>query len=104
MRTAPFGRAVGGAGIPGAPPRPPSLTGMVDCKSQLDSQAMAYITSIDNRRLEIADELTGLALEFSHFRHDMKTKEYKILNDPSLEIGAAEISHKHTRAGDGEIG
>ncbi len=86
MRTAPFGGPVGGAGIPGAPPRPPSLAGMVDCKSQLDSQSMAYITTIDNRRVEIADELTGLALGFSHFRHDMKTKEYKILNDPSREV------------------
>ncbi len=86
MRTAPTGGPVGGVGIPGAPPRPPSLTGMADCKSQLDSQAMAYITTIDGRRVEIADELTGLALGFSHFHHDMKTKEYPILNDPSREV------------------
>jgi hypothetical protein len=86
FRTAPNGGAVGGAGMPGGPPRPPSLTGMVDCKSQLDSQSMAYISTIDNRRVEIADEQTGLALGFSHFHHDMKTKEYKILNDPSREV------------------
>jgi hypothetical protein len=35
--------------------------------------------------VEIADELTGLALGFSHFHHDMKTKEYRILNDPGRE-------------------
>jgi hypothetical protein len=86
MRTAPFGGAVGGAGIPGAPPRPPSLVGMHDCKSQLDSQSMAYITSIDHRRVEIADELTGLALGFSHFRHAMTEKEYRIVNDPSRQV------------------
>jgi hypothetical protein len=86
MRTAPFGGPVGGAGIPGGPPRPPSLVGMHDCKSQLDSQSMAYISTIDNRRVEIADELTGLALGFSHFRHDMKTKQYPIVNDPSRQV------------------
>jgi len=85
MRTAPFGGPVGGAGIPGGPQRPPSLVGMHDCKSQLDSQSMAYISTIDNRRVEIADELTGLALGFSHFHHDMKTTEYRILNDPGRE-------------------
>jgi hypothetical protein len=86
MRTAPNGGPVGGAGMPGAPPRPPSLVGMVDCKSQLDSQAMSYISVIDDRRVEIADEQTGLALGFSHFKHEMKSKEYKILNDPSREV------------------
>jgi hypothetical protein len=86
MRTAPFGGVIPGPGIPGAPPRPPSLVGMQDCKSQLDSQAMAYITSIDNRRVEIADEVTGLALGFSHFRHAMTAKEYKIVNDPAREV------------------
>jgi hypothetical protein len=86
MRTAPFGGVVPGLGIPGATPRPPGLVGMNDCKSQLDSQSMAYISTIDNRRVEIADELTGLALGFSHFRHDMKQKEFKIVNDPGREV------------------
>jgi len=86
MRTAPFGGVIPGPGIPGAPPRPPSLVGMQDCKSQLDSQTMAYIDTIDNRRVELADELTGLALGFSHFHHSMTQKEYKIVNDPSREV------------------
>jgi hypothetical protein len=85
MRTAPNGGVVGGSGMPGAPVRPPSLVGMQDCKSQLDSQTFTYITAIDNRRVEIADELTGLAIGFSHFRHEMKQKEFKILNDPSRQ-------------------
>jgi hypothetical protein len=86
MRTAPFGGVIPGPGIPGAPPRPPSLVGMQDCKSQLDSQTMAYIDTIDDRRVEIADELTGLALGFSHFHHSMTKKEFKIVNDPSREV------------------
>jgi hypothetical protein len=92
IRTAPNGGPVGGGGMPGAPPRPPSLTGMQDCKSQLDSQAMAYISVIDHRRVEIADEQTGLALGFSHFHHEMKAKEYKILNDPSREVSKMDFN------------
>ncbi|MEJ0038177.1 MAG: hypothetical protein WDO68_19210 [Gammaproteobacteria bacterium] len=87
MRTAPSGGpSLAGAGIPGQPVRPPSLMGMNDCKSQLDSQTMSYISVIDDRRVEIADEQTGLALGFSHFRHEMKQKEYKLLNDPSRDV------------------
>jgi hypothetical protein len=83
MRTAPFGGpTLGGAGIPGMPEPPPSLVGMQDCKGQLDSQTFAYIDTIDNRRVEVADEVTGLAMGFSHFHHDMKEKEYPVLNDP----------------------
>ena len=91
IRTAPNGGAVGGGGMPGAPPRPPSLAGLQDCKSQLDSQSMAYISVIDNRRVEIADEQTGLALGFSHFHHSMTQKEYKILNDPGREVSKMEF-------------
>lgn len=85
MRTAPFGGVLGGVGVPGTPPRPPGLLGMNDCKSQIDSQTFQYVTSIDHRRVEIADELTGLVVGFSHFRHDMKEKTYRILNDPDRE-------------------
>lgn len=86
MRTAPVGGPLAGVGIPGAAQRPPGLVGMHDCKSQIDSQTFTYITTIDHRRVEIADELTGLVVGFSHFRHDMKQKEYRILNDPSREV------------------
>jgi hypothetical protein len=85
MRTAPSGGMLAGPGVPGQPARPPSLAGMLDCASQLDSQTFTYITSIDNRRVEIADEKTGLAVGFSHFRHPMtpKDRQYPLLNDPS---------------------
>lgn len=82
MRTAPNGGVAGGAGMPGAPPRPPSLRGMHDCKSQIDSQNFGYIDTIDHVRVEIADEKLGLAVGFSQFRHAMTRKEFPVLNDP----------------------
>jgi hypothetical protein len=87
MRTAPFGGpALGGAGIPGAPPRPPGLQGLQDCTSQINSGAFQYITVIGNRRVLVADEVTGLALGFSHFHHAMEQKEFTIYNDPGREV------------------
>ncbi len=83
MRTAPTGGpSLTGPAIPGQPPRPATLLGMQDCTTQMDSGTFLYITRIDDRRVEIADPDTGLALGFSHFRHAMKQKEYPIVNDP----------------------
>ncbi len=83
MRTAPNGGpSLAGAGIPGQAPRPASLLGMQDCTSQMDSNTFEYIERLDNRRVDIADEKTGLALGLSHFRHNQTQKEFKVLNDP----------------------
>ena len=84
MRTAPFGGPSLGGAIPGAgPQRAASLLGMQDCTSQIDSGAFQYITTIDHRRVEIADTVTGLALGFSHFRHPMTQKKFKITGNPN---------------------
>jgi hypothetical protein len=85
MRTAPFGGPTLGGAIPGGPPRPPGLQGMQDCTSQIDSGAFQYITTIDNRRVLIADTVTGLAVGFSHFRHPMTQKKFKITGNPARE-------------------
>lgn len=86
MRTAPSGGpTLPGAGIPGQAPRPVTLKGMQDCKSQLDTNTFEYIDRIDNRRVEIADEKTGLALGLSHFRHSMQKKEFRVLGVPGRE-------------------
>jgi hypothetical protein len=84
-RTAPSGGPLSGPDIPGAAPRPIGLLGMIDCRSQIDMQTFEYITEISNRRVEIADEKTGLALGFSDFRHAMEKKQYRIVNDPGRE-------------------
>ena len=86
FRTAPSGGVAGNPTIPGAPVRPPSLVGLQDCTSQINSGTFQYITVIDDRRVEVADEQTGLALGFSHFHHAMTQKEFKILNDPGREV------------------
>jgi hypothetical protein len=85
MRTAPFGGPSLGGAIPGGPPRPPGLLGMQDCTSQIDSGAFQYITTIDDRRVEIADTVTGLAIGFSHFRHPMTQKKFKITGNPGRD-------------------
>ncbi|MCC6203106.1 MAG: hypothetical protein IT494_08900 [Gammaproteobacteria bacterium] len=83
MRTAPSGGpSLGGTSVPGTAARPATLLGMQDCTSQINSQTFQYIDRIDNRRVEIADEKTGLVIGLSHFRHEMKQKEFPILNDP----------------------
>jgi hypothetical protein len=86
IRTAPSGGVATGPTIPGAPQRPPGLVGLQDCASQINSGTFQYITVIDDRRVEMADEQTGLALGFSHFHHAMTEKQYKILNSPDRDV------------------
>lgn len=87
MRTAPSGGpSLGGGGFPGQTPRPASLLGMQDCESQLNTGTFQYIDRIENRRVEIADTVTGLAMGFSHFRHPMEQKVFEILNTPGREV------------------
>jgi hypothetical protein len=86
MRTAPFGGPSLGGAIPGGgAPRPAGLLGMQDCTSRIDSGAFQYITTIDNRRVEIADTVTGLAIGFSHFRHPMTQKKFKVTGNPDRQ-------------------
>ena len=86
MRTAPSGGPSLGGGMPGSKaPAVATLLGMQDCTSQIDSGAFQYITTIDNRRVEIADTVTGLAIGFSHFRHPMTQKKFKITGNPNRQ-------------------
>ena len=86
FRTAPFGGPSLGGAIPGGgAPRPPGLQGLQDCTSQIDSGTFQYITTIDDRRVEIADTVTGLALGLSHFHHPMTEKKFKITGNPDRQ-------------------
>ena len=60
---------------PGAPTEHPVAR---DCEGQLTSNTMAYITSIDNRRVFAADPVTGLVMGLSHFRHPMDFEPYEV--------------------------
>jgi hypothetical protein len=58
--------------------------GSLGCARQIDTNFFEYITSIENRRVWIADEETGLAIGFSHFRHPMTQKVFKIYGVPGM--------------------
>ena len=88
MRSAPNGGPSLAGNIPGTTPKPkgkPTLLGMQTCATQLDNGVFQYIDTITPRRVEIADELTGLVIGFSQLRHAMEQKIYKILNTPGVE-------------------
>lgn len=59
--------------------------GAMGCAAQLDSQVMAYITSIDDRRVWIADEANGLVFGLSHFRHAMDKQEIPVFGVPGVK-------------------
>ncbi len=85
MRTAPSGGPSLGTAMPGAGARRVGLLGMQDCTTQIDSGVFQYITTIENRRVEIADTVTGLAIGFSHFHHPMTQKKFKITGNPDRQ-------------------
>ena len=59
--------------------------GLMGCQGQLTTGVMGYIDSLDNRRVELADPVTGLVMGFSHFRHAMTTKTILISGVPGVE-------------------
>lgn len=91
MRTAPNGGpALVGLNGPGTAatmngqPQPGvKLQGMQGCAEQISSGTFQYITTIEDRRVDIADTVTGLAMGFSHFKHAFTQKTFRIYNDPS---------------------
>jgi hypothetical protein len=58
------------------------LAGTLGCEAQLDTNTFEYITHIDHRRVWIADEVNGLALGFSQFRHAFDKHEFRIFGIP----------------------
>jgi hypothetical protein len=55
------------------------------CEAQLNTNAFEYITRIDNRRVWIADEETGVAVGLSQFRHAMDKPGYRLSGIPGVE-------------------
>ena len=58
------------------------LVGSLGCAAQLDTNTFEYITTIDNRRVWIADEVNGLAFGLSHFRHAFEKREFRVYGVP----------------------
>ena len=59
--------------------------GGLGCEAQMNTNMWEYIDTIDNRRVEIADTVTGLVWGMSHFRHDMKEERYRLIGVPGAE-------------------
>jgi hypothetical protein len=59
--------------------------GGLGCEAQMDTNMWAYIDTIENRRVDIADTETGLVWGMSHFHHDMKEERYRLLGVPGTE-------------------
>lgn len=72
------GMITAGAGAGAGPNNAGSAPIARDCEGQLSSNVMAYITTIDNRRVFAADPETGLVMGLSHFRHPMNFEPYPV--------------------------
>jgi len=59
--------------------------GGLGCAAQMNTNMWEYIDTIDNRRVEIADPVTGLVWGMSHFHHDMKEPSYRLIGVPGSE-------------------
>jgi len=59
--------------------------GGLGCEAQMDTNMWEYIDEIVNRRVEIADPVTGLVWGMSHFHHDMKEERYRLIGVPGQE-------------------
>jgi hypothetical protein len=79
-RTAPAARTACTRRVSGRLHRSQGRCQYKGCGKQLTSRAMSYITSIDLRRVWIADEEKGLVFGLTMFRHPMTEKFVTILN------------------------
>lgn len=59
--------------------------GAMTCADAMDTRALSYITGIDLRRVQIADDQKGLAFGLSMFRHRGNVRSIKILNVPGID-------------------
>ena len=59
--------------------------GGLGCAAQMDTNMWEYIDAIENRRVEIADPVTGLVWGMSHFHHDMAEDTTPLIGVPFWE-------------------
>lgn len=60
--------------------------GGLGCAAQMDTNMWEYISHIGNRRVEIADPVTGLVWGMSHFRHDFTKKDFDVIGVPGVKV------------------
>lgn len=66
-------------------PNAASVFGKMQCGPQLSTNYFQYIDTINNRRVTIADPVTGLVAGLSHFRHGFAQKETPIHGVEGIE-------------------
>lgn len=72
--------------VPADPSQGFGLAGALGCSKQLDTNTFEYIDRIENRRVWIADEVNGVAIGFSHFRHPMTKREFPVYGIPGQTV------------------
>ena len=60
--------------------------GGLGCAAQMDTNMWEYISRIENRRVEIADTVTGLVWGMSHFHHDFTKKDFALVGVPGTTV------------------
>jgi len=60
--------------------------GGLGCAAQMDTNMWEYISRIENRRVDIADPVTGLVWGQSHFRHDFDKKDFALIGVPGSTV------------------
>jgi len=60
--------------------------GGLGCAAQMDTNMWEYITTIHNRRVEIADPVTGLVWGMSHFQHDFTKQDFELIGVPGVPV------------------
>jgi hypothetical protein len=60
--------------------------GGLGCAAQMDTNMWEYISTINNRRVEIADPVTGLVWGMSHFQHDFTKEDFKLIGVPGTPV------------------
>lgn len=63
-----------------------AFLGGLGCAAQMDTNMWEYITRIENRRVEIADPVTGLVWGVSHFEHDFDKEDFQLLGVPWSDV------------------
>lgn len=60
--------------------------GGLGCAAQMDTNMWEYITTIHDRRVEIADPVTGLVWGMSHFQHDFAKQDFALIGVPWSKV------------------
>jgi hypothetical protein len=63
-----------------------AILGGLGCAAQMDTNMWEYISSIHNRRVEIADTVTGLVWGMSHFQHDFTKQDFALIGVPTAKV------------------